>query len=70
MVMSYVNILKYLEHIFNKQLQNGYVSGNVKIVWVISILKMYDAQEFSLTTSQCLVYLSSRKILASIFIVD
>ena len=42
--MPYVNILKYLEHIFNKQLQNGYFSGNVEIVRVISILKMYDAQ--------------------------
>ena len=39
MVMPYVNILKYLEHICNKQLQNGIVSGNVNIVRVIAILK-------------------------------
>ena len=39
MVMPYGSILKYLKHIFNKQLQNEDFSGNVKIVRVISILK-------------------------------
>ena len=38
-IIPYVNIQKYLEHIFNKQLQNGNFSGNVQIVQVISILK-------------------------------
>ena len=64
MVMPYVNtfIIKYVEHIFDKQLQNGDCSGNVEIMRVISILKkMNVAQEISLTTSECLFNLSSRK---------
>ena len=35
--MPYVIILKYIEHIFNKELDNGDCSGNVIFVRVISI---------------------------------